>query len=96
MSEEQTKTPTATGESVAKPKEKQVRTIEIVSTFGTDKLVGIGSFEETPDRVNVTGHFEEMVEYEKDGKMTKEIKNIPACVSVPRSAIISINKTYHD
>jgi len=67
-----------------------------VSTFGTDRLVGIGSFEELPDRVNVNGHFEEVEEVEKDGKVERKVKSIPASVSVPRSAIISVNKTYHD
>ena len=79
-----------------KPKERQVKSVEIVSIFGTDKLVGVSSVEETPDRVNVTGHVEEEIEVERDGKMKKEIKKIPACVSVPRSAIISMNKTYHN
>jgi len=79
-----------------KPKTRQVKTVEIVSTFGTDRLVGIGSFEELPDRVNVNGHFEEVEEVEKDGKVERKVKSIPASVSVPRSAIISVNKTYHD
>lgn len=79
-----------------KPKERPIKSVEIVSVFGTDNIKGVSSIEELPDRVNVTGHFEEMVEYEKDGKMTKETKNIHASVSVPRSAIISINKTYHN
>lgn len=94
-------TPTATGESVAmieeppKPKERAVKSIEIVSVYGTDKIVGVSSIEELPDRVNVTGHFEEIEEVEKDGKMERKTKNIPASVSVPRSAILKINKTYH-
>jgi predicted RNA-binding Zn-ribbon protein involved in translation (DUF1610 family) len=78
-----------------KPKEKQVKSVEIVSIFGTDKISGVSSFEDLPDRVNVSGHIEESVEYEREGKLVKDIKNIPACVSVPRSAIISMNKTYH-
>jgi hypothetical protein len=76
-------------------KPKQVKSVEIVSIFGTDKISGVSSFEDLPDRVNVSGHIEEMVEYEREGKLVKDIKNIPACVSVPRSAIISMNKTYH-
>jgi len=81
--------------AVEKPKEKQVKSVEIVSIFGTDKIVGVSSFEDLPDRVNVSGHIEESVEYEREGKLVKDTKNIPACVSVPRSAIISMNKTYH-
>jgi len=84
----------------AKPKEKQVKSVEIVDHYGkSEKVHGISYFEETAGRVNVAGHFEEEVEVEKEkgGRkvMAKEIKRTPATISVPRSAIIEVKKEYH-